>query len=312
MPLSPQAFPDSAPRLDCTLRSMAAMLAGAGVDSPRLSAEVLLAQALNTSRDELLKLLLLQPDRLLSPSETAKAGEYTRRRAQGEPVAYITGEKEFYGRPFMVNPEVLIPRPETELLIDLALELVKEHPFSPLRFADFGAGSGCIAITLTLELPYSSGLAIDISPAALLTAAANAKTLRAERLTFALADFNSPPLADNSLDLLVSNPPYISEREYGGLSNEVRCFEPKGALVPAANTPGCPQGGNASGLESALSVITEASRTLKPGGTLLLEMGCGQGQALLRSLDQGAWCESFVHRDLAGLDRVLIAKKKAD
>ena len=257
------------------------------------------------------------------------------RRAKGEPVAYITGVKEFYGRDFIVSPATLVPRPETELIVDMALEEAGRRPAGGL-FADFGTGTGCIAVSLALALPRWRGLALDISEKALLTARANARRHKTRNLGFARADFTLPPLAPDRLDLLVSNPPYVSEEEYAALDREVRDFEPKSALVPSPAGPGgfadcfCPpvgqnawavhpkrlgcgffSPGKATGLEHAVSVLDSAARLLKPGGLLLMEIGHAQAQPLLAGLGPDAWSEGMVRKDLAGLDRVLSVRKRS-
>ena len=330
------------------LHAFTRLLQESGVDSPRLSAEVLLAHALGLDRGELLKRLILAPDAPLTEEERLRAEELVARRAKGEPVAYIVGVKEFYGRDFTVSRATLVPRPETELLADLALEEARRRPADQGGlFADFGTGTGCIAVTLALALPCWRGLALDISVDALLTARANARRHNARNLGLLRADFTLPPLAPARLDLLVSNPPYVSEEEYAALDREVRDFEPKSALVPAppqtgdsaarphppagtAALPGHRAGGDvgiaatgqtdcgffspggASGLEHAISIVTSATRLLKSGGLLLMEIGHAQGRPLLAALDPNAWSEGAVHKDLAGLDRVLAARKRAD
>ncbi len=352
--------------LRSALASCAAMLERSAVDSPRLCAELLLAKALDSERNQLLKTLILQPETPLPEAVLQRFSVLSARRASGEPAAYILGCKEFYGRSFAVSPDVLIPRPETELLIDLALTHMRENageahsrdsisqtpwqgawppapaisekrqgrfstmggtgPQAPCgvwggapkyftaagqkkpSFADFGTGSGCIAVTLSLELPGWSGIALDNSRAALAIAAANASRLGASHLALLLADFKTPPLLPASLDLLVSNPPYVSEAEYQGLSPEVRDFEPKCALTPCGG-PGKAQG--ASGLEDAEALISLAANLLKPGGLLLMEIGCTQAPALIQGLRGPAWTGARVHKDLAGLDRVLSARRSA-
>lgn len=305
-----------------------------GVDSPRLSAEVLLASALGLERNELLKRLLLAPDAPLAEQDTLQAERLVARRAKGEPVAYIIGNKEFYGRDFSVSPATLTPRPETELLVDLALEEMRQRPGSGL-FADFGTGTGCIAISLALARPDWRGSALDISPEALQVAIRNARRYGTRNVRFIQADFTTPPFALESLDLLVSNPPYVSEAEYAVLSREVRNFEPKSALVPAwprqkdvslparrsvkpnseelaAEQTGCDffPAGKSSGLEHALVILAEATRLLKPGGRLLMEIGHRQAQALLGKAREAIWSEAHIYKDLAGLDRVFSVRKR--
>ncbi|MDL2306876.1 peptide chain release factor N(5)-glutamine methyltransferase [Desulfovibrio sp. OttesenSCG-928-C06] len=365
--------------LAATLRERKRAFEEAGTESPALSAELLLAHALGLDRQELLRLMLMEPKRALSAEEAGRFSAYAARRLQGEPVAYITGSKEFYGRDFTVTPATLIPRPETELIVDKALELFgsaaessnNTHKTSqPRFFADFGTGSGCLAVTLALELNQAAasgaqsdaataqeaawrGLALDISHDALQAAAANAARLgAAQRLEFRQADFsvplpqlleavNSPLIGAGTLDLLVSNPPYVSETEYRTIAVEVRKYEPRSALVPAVDKP-MPDGSELLPLLSSTAL-----RLLKSGGVFLMEIGHDQGdfmRALLQSQScvarqigpesgsQNAalpselsgtanasgqpeapgpcWLEWEVMQDLAGLDRTVFARKK--
>ncbi len=289
-----------------TILEFQACLEAAGVDSPRLCAELILAAALGCEREEALRLLVLEPERLVGPTVLARAGALLERRRGGEPMAYILGRKEFFGRDFLVGPEVLIPRPESEQVIEEALAGVAKNTQG--IFADFGTGSGCLAVTLALELPAWRGLALDVSPAALAMARKNAEVHQAaDRLDFVTGDFAAPlealpalaPLVGR-LDLLVSNPPYVNPEEYAELSREVRDFEPLGALVPGP-----------SGMESHAAVLEKAGRLLKPGGLLIMEMGYSQGAALLSLLDSqtGRWSGTRLARDLAGLDRLILARR---
>ena len=317
----------SLPALSPFLRILSRSLEQAGIDSPRLSAELLLAHSMGISRQDLLKELILSPESVLSEHVTQAAESLTKRRATGEPAAYLIGHREFYGRDFTVTPAVLIPRPETELLVDTALALAQAHTSQSVhgrqrRFADFGTGSGCIAITLALELRGWQGLALDRSAAALDIARANALRLGAPGLTFALADFCQAPLAAQSLDLLLSNPPYISEEEYRELGHEVQAFEPRSALVPGLpNQPslsvppgqldaGAQTPSEASGLEDVKAVALQAELLVRPGGHLLMEIGHSQAEAALAALNPAAWSETRVLPDLAGLSRLLVAKKQ--
>lgn len=296
--------------LQALISSFALRLRQSGTDSPRLSAEILLAHALGLERNELLKRLILEPETGISAKELRRAESFVARRASGEPVAYIVGVKEFYGRDFAVSPATLVPRPETELLVELALEEAERlAPGHGGLFADFGTGTGCIAVTLALHLPRWRGLALDISDDALRVARANARRHEANSLLFARADFTAPPLAPDSLDILISNPPYVSEKEYATLDREVRDFEPKPALVPVLSKadPAPPE--PASGLEHIRAIIAEAKELLKPDGLLLMEIGHSQGAAVFDALSRSGWGEGILHKDLAGLDRVLIARK---
>ncbi|CAK7033746.1 MAG: Release factor glutamine methyltransferase [Desulfovibrio sp.] len=273
----------------------------AGVDSPRLSAEVLLAHGMGISRNDLIKKLLVSPDTCLPSMTVEMAEQYIARREAGEPVAYITGVKEFYGRDFAVSPATLIPRPDTETVIEEALSFAARCTNElPKTFIDLGTGSGAIATTLALELPTWRGMAVDISDAALSIAKKNAETLGAKNLQFALCDFLGSALPQGPYGMIVSNPPYVSEDEYETLSREVTGYEPKNALVPpfAAST----------GLEHLLSLIDTAERLVAPGGLLLLEMGCTQGDPLMqKAKSMAAWSDCRIIPDLAGLPRVFHA-----
>lgn len=276
-----------------------ARLKAAGVDSPRLSAELLAAHASGLDRLR----LRTWPDTPLLPEWLDILENLLARREQGEPMAYLIGTREFFGRDFLVTPHTLIPRPETELLVEAALKLFGS---APIQFADFGTGSGCIAVTLCAERPHWSGLAVDASAGALATAAENAHHYHTHGLCFARADFTRPLLADGSLDLLVSNPPYVSEAEYADLSPEVARFEPKNALVPGIGVSPVHTDGS-TGLEHAALVITAAGRALHPGGVLLMEHGWTQGPAIQVLLENNTWHNPLIHKDLAGLNRFVSA-----
>ncbi|WP_051445270.1 peptide chain release factor N(5)-glutamine methyltransferase [Desulfocurvus vexinensis] len=274
------------------------LLAAAGVDSPRLSAQVLAAHALGLERHA----LLLARSRPLEPAEAARVRALVRRRAGGEPVAYITGVREFYGLEFAVGPAVLVPRPETEHLLEQAEALFARD--APLVFADLGTGSGCLAVALAHRFARARGLALDASAPALAVARANARRHGvAARLQLLRADFGRPFAAPGSLDLVLANPPYVSQDEYQDTSREVRDFEPRTALVPEAP-------GRADGLECYRALAPRAAEALRPGGALLAEIGCGQGAAVRAVvLGTGAFAEVRVLPDLAGLDRVVAARR---
>ena len=301
------------------VREATRTLTDAAVDSPRLSAELILRHACGISRVE----LATRPETPLPADLLSRMTGLLRRRADGEPVAYLLGQREFYGRDFRVTPATLIPRPETEHLIEQALRGCGEA----VRFADLGTGSGCIAVTLCAERLGWRGLMIDLSGRALAVACRNAVRHNVrQRLQPVRADFTRPLLRPASLDLLVSNPPYVGKTEYEGLSPEVRDFEPVTALVPGfvdsdrvpnhdhrhdrdarpASAPEQPEG-----LEHLLAVAREASVALKPGGLLLMEHGCAQGNALKVCLENNTWENVFIYKDLAGLDRLISARKPA-
>ena len=274
------------------------LLEASGVDAPRLSAQVLTAHALGLERTA----LLLDRGRTLGVEQARAVGALIARRATGEPVAYIMGRKEFFGLDFAVSPAVLVPRPETEHLVEEALRLFPAG--GPLRFADLGTGSGCLAVVLAREFPEARGLALDTSPAALDVARANAVAHAVNgRLTFVSGDFGRAFAAPGSLDLVVSNPPYVAEDEFRETSPEVHAFEPRAALVP-------PAPGDADGLECYRALVPNAARALRPGGALLLEIGWKQGRAVADlARATGLLTDVRVLPDLAGHDRVVAARR---
>jgi release factor glutamine methyltransferase len=262
-----------------------------GIEAPRLEVELLVAHALGLDRLR----LFLDLDRPVNEAELARARELLMRRARGEPSAYLVGRREFYGRSFRVGPAVLVPRPETELLIDLARETAGER--RGLALADFGTGSGCIAITLALELQGARVFASDVSAAALELARANAGLLEAS-VTFLEGDGLAPLAQVAPFDLCVSNPPYVDPADARSLAPAVRAFEPSLALFAPAGDPD----------HWVRRLCHEAPALLAPGGTLLVELGYDQGERALR-LASAAGLRARLTKDLAGVPRVLVAER---
>ncbi len=258
------------------------LLEEGNVLAPRLTAEVLLSYALQKERIY----LYTHPEAELSQVAWLHYGRYLFERIKGKPTQYITKRQEFYGRDFVVSPHVLIPRPETELLVEAALHLDG-------RIVDVGTGSGAIAITLSLE-KRTRVMASDISAAALEIASTNARRLGAA------VDFIHGDLllafADHALDAVVSNPPYISEKDRAEMQREVRDHEPHLALFAGP-----------AGSEVYHRLINDATRVLKPGGHLLLELGYDSLAAVQSMLDRD-WTAVTVTNDLAGIPRVLGAR----
>ncbi len=255
-------------------------------DSPRVEAEMLLMHVVGSSRAG----LLTHPERPLTHAQVDEYGELVDDRASGYPLPHLTGEVEFYGLPLEVTPEVLIPRPETEVLVDLALER------RPTSVIDVGTGSGCVAIALATHLSEAEVVAIDISPRALAVARRNAeKHGLGERIRFIVGDLLDR--RPGPVDLIVSNPPYVSADEWAALPPSIRDHEPRLALD-----------GGPDGLEVVRRLLSESQGLLEPGGGLLVEIGATQGEAV-REIAETFFPESGtairVHADLAGRDRVL-------
>ena len=233
--------------------------------------------------------LYAHPEQELSEVEWLHYGRYLHERMQGKPTQYITDRQEFYGREFRVTPDVLIPRPETEHVVEVALRVAR----SSRRLLDVGTGSGALAVTLQLETG-AEAWATDISPAALAVAAGNAEALSAP-VSFVACDLMSA-LAAGSMDLVVSNPPYVPATERDGLQREVRDWEPHVALFAGE-----------TGFEIYDRLVADAPRVLRPGGWLILELGFGS-LAHVSALLSG-WRDVRVEPDLAGIPRVIAARR---
>jgi release factor glutamine methyltransferase len=269
------------------LRQGTEILEKENISAPRLTAEVLLAHALRCERVD----LYAHPERELTLAEQAHYGRCLHERLARKPVQYITGRQEFYGRMFSVSPAVLIPRPETELVVEAALR----YAAAARRILDAGTGSGCLAVTLKKEWPHAATFASDISVAALRVAEENARRLEAD------VHFFCGNLLDacraQEMDLIVSNPPYVPEEELPGLPPEVREYEPMAALY-----------GGRIGTEIYERLLAAARRVLRPGGWLITELAYN-GRPKIEPLIGECWSRVIFERDLAGLDRVLVLQK---
>jgi release factor glutamine methyltransferase len=287
------------------------LLREAHVPSDTLAAELLLLHV--THRDR--TWLYAHPEELLDPQSIESYFSLLHRRAAGEPTQHLTGKQEFWGLEFEVTPDVLIPRPETEHLIEVALDRLAVRELRSgrdpkltgegLTIVDIGTGSGCIAVALAKELPAAKIYATDISPAALAMAQRNAARLAFQsRITFlesSLFDSFSPPDTQHSpllFDLVISNPPYIGRKETSTLPIEVREHEPATALY-----------GGEEGYELYGLLIPAAARHLKPGGLLVLELGHDSLPAVRPLLETSQWANIHVTNDLAGIPRVLSAER---
>jgi len=261
------------------------LLEEARYSAPRLTAEVLLMHAIGCERSWL---YAHSGDELREVS-WIHYGRYLHERLQGKPTQYITGHQEFYGREFRVTPDVLIPRPETEHLIEAALA----HADAATRIIDVGTGSGAIAITLALETP-AQVFAVDISIAALRVASENARALGA-KLDFVACDLSGAFMA-GAFDMVVSNPPYVPALDQSTIQREVRDYEPPVALY-----------GGDDGLDVYRRLVPEARRLLQPGGWLMMELGYAVVDPVRAMLAD--WREVEVANDLAGLPRVVMARR---
>jgi release factor glutamine methyltransferase len=257
-----------------------------GVDAPRLTAEVLLAHALGCDRVR----LYMDFDKPLGDAELGRYRELVRRRADGEPTAYLVGRREFYGRPFRVDARVLVPRPETELLVEAALSALPPGG----RALDLCTGSGCVAVSLALGRPGARVVATDLSEDALAVARENAAVLGAG-VEFATGDLWAAVHGDERFDVIASNPPYIPTKELAGLSREVR-REPCIALD-----------GGPDGLAVLRRIVAGAAAHLRPGGTLCLEMHESHLESLPALCLEAGFAHAEARRDYASLPRLTVA-----
>jgi release factor glutamine methyltransferase len=254
---------------------------------------VLLQHELQTSRAH----LAAHPEQILSEVEQKKFTASLVRRKNGEPIAYITGQREFYGLNFKVTAAVLIPRPDTELLVEQALERLPEHRSA--RVLDLGTGSGAIAITIAKHRPLARVTAVDASAEALEIAIHNARHLLGDSTSsveFLLSDWFSA-VTDEPFDLIVSNPPYVADGDPHLTHGDLR-FEPRKALA-----------GGPHGLSALRHIVRNAAPRLAPGGRLLLEHGFDQGEACRAMLASAGFANVQTHRDLAGIERVTLGQR---
>lgn len=272
-------------RLSALLAAASARLKAAGCDTPALDARLLLQRAGGLSRED----LILGPDQPLTPEQAARLEAFITRRERHEPVSRILGEREFYGRVFRVTPDTLDPRPDTETLIDAAVALMPKAA----RLLDLGTGTGAIAITLLAERPDATGVATDLSTAALAVAAENAAQLGvASRLELMSGSWFEP--VAGRFDIILSNPPYIPAEDIAALEPEVRNFDPALALS-----------GGDDGLDPYRSIASSAAGHLAPGGHVLVEIGAGQAGDVTAIFAAAGLQAAGRHRDLGGHERSL-------
>jgi release factor glutamine methyltransferase len=281
--------------IEAARRTLAARLQSAGTDSSELDARLLVGHAINLD----LTGMIAAAARMLTAEEANRLEAIASRRLAGEPVARILGEKEFWGLRFILSPATLIPRPDTETVVELAIEMLRERPANkPLSIADLGTGTGAILLALLSELPGATGIGTDISVEALETATANAVHLGlAGRASFIRCDYASD--LTGPFDLIVSNPPYIATSDIAGLAVEVRDHDPKAALD-----------GGPDGLDAYRALIPQAASILASDAALVVESGQGQApqiEALMTAA--GLVPRRAPKADLAGIPRAVGASK---
>lgn len=263
-------------------------------DTPRLEAEILLSNALGLKRIQLYTLF----DKPVSAAEREPFKAALKRRIGGEPVAYITGERDFMSMTFKVSPDVLIPRPDTEILVEAAMDKLKPRQSEDLRILDIGTGSGCIAISLAKKFPVFAVTAWDISEQALAMARENAARLEASNVVFERRDALAPESWDSAtFDVILANPPYISCAEESTLATSVINHEPKLALFAENN-----------GLAFYQMFAEHARSALKPGGFLAVEIGYLQAEPVTAVFENYGWKNVVVRKDFGKNDRVVIAE----
>jgi release factor glutamine methyltransferase len=272
-------------------RALTQEFRAAGIESPELDARILIGHALGLDHPG----LAAAEKQTISEPAASRIEALAARRIAREPVARIVGEKEFWGLLFKITPAVLVPRPETETVVELALSLVDRT--ASLRIADLGTGSGAILLALFSELADARGIGFDISAEALDVARANAERLGfADRAEFALCDFAA---VEGTFDLVVSNPPYVATGDIAALAPEVRNYDPRGAL----------DGGD-DGLAAYRAIAPNALRVIAPGAHLVVEIGAGQEQTVSALFSHNGLAVCAVRHDLSGIPRALAAKAR--
>lgn len=282
--------------VEAARRTLTARFESAAIESPSLDARLLVGHVLGLD----LTGMMTSAQRQLTADESARLEDVVRRRLAGEPVARVVGEKEFWGLPLKLSAATLVPRPDTETVVELALELLRaDGPANrPLRIADLGTGSGAILLALLSELPNAQGFGTDISEQALQTAAANAvRTGLAGRATFVACDYTAG--LSGLFDLIVSNPPYIRAADISELAVEVREYDPRAALD-----------GGADGLDAYRALIPQAADLLAPGAALVVEAGEGQSGPINTLMTIAGLAPTGAPKaDLAGIPRAVAGRK---
>jgi release factor glutamine methyltransferase len=276
-------------------------LAGKGIESPRLSAELLISHTVGLTRIE----LYTQFDRSVPPGQLDQLRDVVKRAGQNEPIAYLVGRTEFYSLQINVTPDCMVPRPETELLVERAIEFLRTRRSGTQYVCDLCTGSGCIAVAIAENFSDARIIATDICDAALAVAAGNVKKHQlSDRINLLCGDLFDPVISGldvTEFDLILSNPPYVSTAEYEKLDKNVKDYEPKKALFAGDH-----------GLDVYCRIIEKAGRFLKPDGALILEIGYAQGQAVKELLENtGEYSEIKIEKDFHNNDRIVKALKKS-
>jgi release factor glutamine methyltransferase len=283
--------------IDAARRTLTTRFAAEGIDSAALDARLLAGAALHLD----LTGLIAQGARQLTREEADRLDAFALRRIAGEPVARILGTKEFWGLPLTLSADTLVPRPDTETIVEAALEILRaeDRGNDALRIADLGTGTGAILLALLTELPNATGIGTDLSAAAIGTATANARHLGlASRTEFMVSDYAAG--LSGAFDLIVSNPPYIRSADIAALAVDVRDHDPHLALD-----------GGPDGLDAYRRIAPQAAELLSPGGLLMLEIGQGQDEDVARLVTAaGLTAAGAVRTDLAGIGRAVMGRKK--
>ncbi len=258
-----------------------------GIENPRLDAELLVAYALGITRTQ----VIVDFARPLEGADLGRLRELVKRRRAREPIAYLRGEREFYGLAFRVDPRVLIPRPDTETLVDVALARSR-HVSMSMRLLDLCTGSGCVAIAIAKQRPTACVLGTDVSDDAVAVARSNALRLGAYNAAFRVGDLFEA--ASGPFDVVTANPPYIPTREIDGLQLDIKNFEPRLALD-----------GGEDGLAVLRRIVAEAPDRLAAGGTLAVEVGAGEAEAVRDQFERRGFVDLRVDRDIARVERVV-------
>ena len=270
-----------------------------GIESPRLSAELLLSHTVGITRIE----LYTQFDRSVPPEQLDILRDIVKRAGQNEPIAYLVGRTEFYSLQIDVTPDCMVPRPETELLVERAIEFLRTRRTGTQYICDLCTGSGCIAVAIAENFSNARIIATDICDAALAVAAGNIKKHQlSDRITLLCGDLFDPVISGldvNEFDLILSNPPYVSTAEYENLDKNVKDYEPKKALFAGVD-----------GLDVYSRIIEKAGQFLKHDGALMMEIGYAQGPAVKELLEKtGEYAEIKIEKDFHNNDRIVTASK---